>query len=119
MSYVAGELEKAATLSGFAYTPRPAGSLSYTAGEPDKKAVDRSYNPWTHRSSARDEERLAQQLLSPSSFEIPRPLTSHVPSEFTFHSSRGDNEDFDFDLSHVSTLLIHLFNYIMISLPLF
>ena len=55
MSYVAGEQEKAATLLGFAYTPRPAG-LSYTSGEPDKKALDRLYSPWTLRSSARDEE---------------------------------------------------------------
>ena len=79
MSYVAGEQEKAATLSGFVYTPRPAG-LSYTSFEPDKKALDQSYSPWTHWSSARYEERLAQWLLSPASFEIPRTITSHAPS---------------------------------------
>ena len=118
MSYVAGEQEKAATSSGFAFTPRPAG-LSYTSGEPDKKALDRSYSPWTHRSSARDEQRIAQRLLSPASFKIPGTITSHVPSELTFHSSRGDNEDFVFKLSRLSIILIHLFNFIMISSPSF
>ena len=86
MSYVAGEQEKAATLSGFAYTHRPAG-LSYTSGELDKKALDRSYSPWTHRSSARDEERLAQQQSHPMSlrsshFTRPGVITKILTSSY-------------------------------------
>ena len=113
MSSVTGDQEKATTVSGFAYSPRPTG-LTYSSGAPDKKALDRSYSPWTSRSTIQDEERLAQRLLSPARFEIPRAITSQVPSEFTIHSSRGNNEDFDFKLSRVSTIITHLLSYIMI-----
>ena len=48
MSYITGEQVKAATVSGFAYSPRPMG-LNYSSGEPDKKALD--HMCWAHSVS--------------------------------------------------------------------